>query len=766
MSDNIIYIGSTDNPNKFHVGMTGEGRSPFLRWKDGDYRGKLSYVPKKVEFYSTNDLRDEPIHSYITKDKNIVRVKDVEDISSDEIFLVSNIDDSTTYIKNLVEEAIRFHNEGIRPIDKFFEARPHQEWVNSVILDRWNDEPMVQPLSACARFGKTLCLLDLFKRSELITMVIAGYWLSANESFRSTIEVCKYDITSDVVMIGPNYDDYVAALNKGQRVVIDVSLHSDPDNLDDRLLDALSEQRNLIVVDEADYGAWTKTSRSVLTKFTDIGTNLIVLMTGTNMERALIGVMSTCDNIQPPITVSYLNLIETKRGDGFLFDPLYCPKGSFETETLNNIRSNVVGWTDRLSDIVEVSCLSLSIADSVVSYLNDLSDEKRANMTKLFSARNSHIQHDILRQLFDMRGNGTDVFTIYRNNFGATVKPTVMMFVPGTKKDIDVLISVGKTILPEFEWLALHGDYYTNRDAEVATNELIRTTDKDGVIVISVGMGSRSYSVPNCCIVINAVDGGGFGQTVQKSSRAFTPSVDKKVGLVVNYGFSTHRTSAFESELIRAVLGTKSNDNEDTESSLRRVYGLVNFYRMDEYGEASHLDWSDFSKLVTSPDNLVNMALATTPIEQMLIDGLDDLLDGVNRYRTSNKEWVSAINKAKSYIKQDRDESESSDDGSKHVRDLIRRINIIINTTVNLHDMAPYETTFNGALTHVDSKNSAKEKYIELVGVEPIFVRDLIAPYLPMVFMDMIILNSKTSNNVQHHHNISVNTGFDLMFDF
>ena len=52
---NILYVGSTDNPNKFHVGMTSNNRSPLLRWQDSDYRGKLPYIPKRVEFYTVAD---------------------------------------------------------------------------------------------------------------------------------------------------------------------------------------------------------------------------------------------------------------------------------------------------------------------------------------------------------------------------------------------------------------------------------------------------------------------------------------------------------------------------------------------------------------------------------------------------------------------------------------------------------------------------------------------------------------------------------------
>jgi len=54
--NNTLYIGSTNVSDVYHVGMTSNNRSPYLRWQDSDYRGKLPYVPKRVAFYSIGIL--------------------------------------------------------------------------------------------------------------------------------------------------------------------------------------------------------------------------------------------------------------------------------------------------------------------------------------------------------------------------------------------------------------------------------------------------------------------------------------------------------------------------------------------------------------------------------------------------------------------------------------------------------------------------------------------------------------------------------------
>ena len=161
--NNIIYIGASNVSTDYHVGMTANNRSPLMRWQDGDYRGKMIYVPRKVEFYHVGNLRDEPIHEYIIKDPHVTKLKDIIDIRSDEVFRVEGVDNPEQYLKNLVEEAIAFNKTGIRPVDRFYVARPHQESVNRQILDKWTGEvTVIQPLDLCARFGKDLQKLSLF----------------------------------------------------------------------------------------------------------------------------------------------------------------------------------------------------------------------------------------------------------------------------------------------------------------------------------------------------------------------------------------------------------------------------------------------------------------------------------------------------------------------------------------------------------------------------------------------------------------------------
>ena len=742
--NNTLYIGSTNVSDVYHVGMTSNNRSPYLRWQDSDYRGKLPYVPKRVAFYSIGNLRDEPIHEYIMKDKNILSSKKEDGIRSDEIFRVL-ADNPKEYIQNLVEEALEYNKTGIRSVEKWFKPRPHQSWVNTQILDKFDgSKTVIQPANLCARFGKTLGGLSLFKESGLQVMVVAAHWLAANQSFINTVE-SKFDITSDITIIKPDYDQFKKALSNGQRVLIDVSLHTDADKIDPRLIGALKVHKKLIYIDEADYGAWTSTKRETASKFIDSGINLVVVATGTNIDRALIG---SKGNVEYPITVSYLDLIEAKRGEGHLFEPGGLCYDDPDT------------WTSRLKDIVEVSVVSLDAGQLLVDELNQLTEEKIPNMAKIFSKRNTHIQRQLVKTLFcDDEGMGGDVFGLYATEYGSIEHPAIMGIIPGCKEDVNNLVNVGKSIAPNYNWIALHGDDYTNRIAEDEVLDIIENGGGERTVIISCSMGSRSFSVPNIISVINFKDGGSVGTAVQQASRCFTPGCDKEIGLVVNYSFNQERTSTFETDLISSALQL---DPTDTEGAIRRVYGLANFLRKDEYGYLIKLTEVDFLEYVTSKDNIENMASAVIDMNSLLNDvNLLDMLDNV-KVLTVNKEWKGIIDKARTYIKTERIKGEV-DPEKKAIRDLIRKIRTIIQTAGNAYYISPYSTSFKECLEVISSDSDKNGEYYGLVGVDAGVVLNNIYQYLPETFMNLLITKmDKFDTQDNFGYSSSSHCGFDI----
>ena len=651
-------------------------------------------------------------------------------------------------VEDAERELIDYKN-GVVKVQKYFSPRPHQAWVNQQIIARYDrSRTVIQPLNLCARFGKTLQALSLFKDSGLQVMIVAAHWLAANNSFVSTVNE-RFDIAADVKVIKPDYQEFKVAIDKGQRVLIDVSLHTEVDKIDPLLISALQDYQSLIYIDEADFGAWTESSRQTANQFVNTNNNLVCVATGTNIDRALIG---TCGHVEEPITVAYLDLIEAKRGQGYLFQ-----LGGFCSD-------NPQYWQDTLSDIVEVDVLSLDAGEDLVDELNDLTDEKRPNMAKVFAKRNSHIQTKIIKSLLVDEDYGADIFGMYAEQYGSIEHPAVMMFIPGTKADIDNLVKIGKSIAPHYNWIGLHGNDHTNRTAEDAVKNAIESGGEK-TIIISCSMGARSFSVPNIIAVVNCKDGGSVGAAVQQASRCFTPGCDKTTGLVVNYSFNSERTSSFETDLISTAI---QYDPSDTEGAIRRVFGLANFYKgRDDEGRMISLSQTDFLEYVTSPENLNNMGKATIDIKGLVSNNeLLEILQGIQSKSSTSKEWKGVINKAVTYIKSDEvKEKGEQDEEKKAIRDLVKKINSVVECTSNTYYLAPNSSTFKDCLSEIACNPNKNAEYNRLVGVDAEVVYNEIVPFLNESIMNLIINKADKLDSMDNFASSSSKHSSDNLFD-
>lgn len=646
------------------------------------------------------------------------------------------------------EAELKEFQSGAVTVEKYFSPRPHQAWVNQEILNRFDGSyTVIQPLNLAARFGKTLQALSLFKDSGLEVMVVAAHWLAANNSFVSTINE-RFDIAADVTVIKPDYQEFKAAIDKGQRVLIDVSLHTDAEKIDPILLGALNVYKKLIYIDEADFGAWTSSSRETASQFINSGINLVCVATGTNIDRALIG---TKGHVEPPITVSYLDLIEAKRGEGYLFQ-----SDGFCADDPQH-------WQNTLSDIVEVGVLNLDAEQDLIDDLNALTDEKRPNMAKIFAKRNSHIQQNIIKSLLYDEEFGADVFGMYAERYCSIEHPAAMMFIPGTKADVNNIVKMGKSIAPHYNWIALHGDDYTNRSAEQAVMDIIKSGGERTVIV-SCSMGARSFSVPNIVAVINCKDGGSVGAAVQQASRCFTPGCDKTHGLVVNYSFNSERTSAFENDLISSAI---AQDPANADAAIRRVYGLMNFFRKDSEGYMIDYTEGDYLQYVTSVENLNNMGKATIDMEGLIANiDLLDILRGIKSNSNTSKEWKGIIDKAETFIQsEEKKEKKEVDVEKKVMKDLIKKISSIVECTANTYYMAPKSTTFKDCLAEIACNSDKNSEYIRLVGVSANVVHNDIYQFLNPSIMDLIITKSSELGSMDNFGSSSSKHSETFLFD-
>ena len=258
-------------------------------------------------------------------------------------------------------------------------------------------------------------------------------------------------------------------------------------------------------------------------------------------------------------------------------------------------------------------------------------------------------------------------------------------------------------------------------------------------------MGARSFSIANIIAVINCSDGGSMSAAIQKSSRCFTPGCGKKVGLVVNWSFNTERSSNFEADLISSSLKKYPSDPD---YAIRRVYGLTNFLRKDEYGYVFKRSISEFSDYVTSDENLQNMASATLDWDSLLANiDLESLLKGVKATKNKDpkKDWESIIEGAKSYIPDGSTRERNPDPDNKKMKKLKEKVLTIVKTAGNVYYLAPNAKNFKDAMMTVASDADKTKDYLGLVGIHPELVLEHFYDYLPEVFMNLILTKSASS---------------------
>ena len=172
-------------------------------------------------------------------------------------------------------------------------------------------------------------------------------------------------------------------------------------------MDVIKEEV-FIFQDEADFGAHTDSRRAVLKPFMNNGyKNLLVFGTGSNISRACIGSNEYVGEFYGrPLTVDYVDLLNAKRGEGFLFDNAFIGDGPLETSALSEIRANKEIYMNRLKTITELHYAHLELSSDIVKLLSEANPEVVPTMPKLFENRNIAQGKTLLKCIFSDESTG------------------------------------------------------------------------------------------------------------------------------------------------------------------------------------------------------------------------------------------------------------------------------------------------------------------------------------------------------------------------
>ena len=176
-------------------------------------------------------------------------------------------------------ESIVSGDEFIKIIKKEFKPHFLQEAVIQKCLDsieNETDDSVNLIAELCARFGKTLTYLELFKRIDNDIMIIPSFVHTVFTSFSNEIlgkygdeNIGKWSNFSGFKLIDTTSGDgWVDKFNSNlgkYKMVIFISLQTREESFSKfDIIKNVSNERKFIVIDEADYGAWTENSQKVV----------------------------------------------------------------------------------------------------------------------------------------------------------------------------------------------------------------------------------------------------------------------------------------------------------------------------------------------------------------------------------------------------------------------------------------------------------------------------------------------------------------------
>jgi hypothetical protein len=204
---NISYVTGTPDPTVFRLGMTQAGRSPYERWnKDGDY-AKLDYAmaDQVHEFFELGDKLDHDVFRVLLlRNPDIIRLKDVADVRSPEIF---KCDQGWDYFLAAAKYAIAEVTGSAKPIRFKLSTRPYQySFVEQFKATRGDF-----CLFAKCRSGKSVMTLLAATESGYQSVVVVSYRASASNSWREDARRYTMFHEWDVIdLASPTWEDEIA----------------------------------------------------------------------------------------------------------------------------------------------------------------------------------------------------------------------------------------------------------------------------------------------------------------------------------------------------------------------------------------------------------------------------------------------------------------------------------------------------------------------------------------------------------------------------
>jgi hypothetical protein len=366
--------------------------------------------------------------------------------------------------------------------NKVYELKP---WQKTTVETMLGSGKFYHQLGLAPRFGKTLTVLEYFKKKVLkgeyskdeLWLVPLSKSLSSNTSFIN------------------DYNDF--GFFKYFNMVDDISLFVDEDKIIEKLKLQLPEGSKVVLVtDEADFASHTQISTERLS-LVNVIFNVVehIVMTGTGYGKAA--------KIFKNIPLSEVN------------------SRYFTYTEMCEIGGNVV-------------------KRNFVNVQYDITEDFKEDVLNIRQSFNDPAKHKDLVKFVHQWTLCEDT----QERIGLQETEIIMVFVkPDSKTNLKKFVNkFEKMYGNEAVCMVLTGDKSSNREAEKDVKEKLSTMRKNNdnrkLVVFSMGMGSRSFSVSKIYRVVELIDGELTSATIQEFSRCLTYEEGKETADIVRIGFT------------------------------------------------------------------------------------------------------------------------------------------------------------------------------------------------------------------------------------
>jgi len=635
-----------------------------------------------------------------------------------------------------------------------FKPRFNQDLIVNKFLDVINNKGLDSKILSelCARFGKTVTFLNLFLKMNKLygtrVMILPGYVHSAFSSFKKEIDT--YNDFNNIVYVDTKKENYELLFNKSleenKMIVIPCSLQiSDKEKFS--FLSEYPSDKKMMVIDEADYGAHTDNSNEII-KYLDNGC-VRIHTSGTSIDRA----GKNLDKVDGIINFSYMELLQSKKGLSKYFDEKYLIElddelNKREIEFLSGVQDNINIWKETLSNIPNINFYKISIPNKCLDSIKDIDEIYMTNWSKILEDpyKNRDIIKSLLKGLFGSNLNPSVnkinlSKAIYKDS-EKTVKCVHFFTGCRTNEKLEQLSRVFRGTLPNYNIITLSGDNnITNETAEKEVKNLIEKTkkenDKDGVIILSVNMGSRSFSVSEIEAVVLMYDGGMVSQTIQKTSRALTSGKDydgdvKNVGNIVSLSFDSNRTDPIDHLILEESLKNKLKD-ESVESAIRRLIISINIFLIldDETGDCVEINKEDLIERFLNNTDYKKVVVNSVDYISLLINDEDILigLDEAKTFKQSKEKMEKLLPSGKKFLEEKGTSENPKEKGENEYGKIMERIrevvNMILNSTSTIKSIdcsdiycMNNKKSFIQILKSIKSNEDKNNEFIQTFGID------------------------------------------------